>query len=147
MTKITINFDMDGTIADLYGVENWLSYLLTENTFPYANAKPLLRLNILARQLNLLQNQGYKIAIISWLSKNGSESYNMAVTQTKIEWLTKHMPSVKWNEIIIVPYGTPKNTFCNSPFDVLFDDEEQNRKSWTGRAYDVHNILEILREI
>lgn len=147
MTKITINFDMDGTIADLYGVENWLSYLLTENTFPYANAKPLLRLNILARQLNLLQNQGYKIAIISWLSKNGSESYNIAVTQTKIEWLAKHMPSVKWNEIIIVPYGTPKNTFCNSPFDVLFDDEEQNRKSWTGRAYDVHNILEILREI
>lgn len=147
MTKITINFDMDGTIADLYGVENWLSYLLTENTFPYANAKPLLRLNALARKLNLLQNQGYKIAIISWLSKNGSESYNMAVTQTKIEWLAKHMPSVKWNEIIIVPYGTSKNTFCNSPFDVLFDDEEQNRKSWTGRAYDVHNILEILREI
>lgn len=147
MTKITINFDMDGTIADLYGVENWLSYLLTENTFPYANAKPLLRLNILARQLNLLQSQGYEIAIISWLSKNGSESYNMAVTQTKIEWLAKHMPSVKWNEIIIVPYGTSKNTFCNSPFDVLFDDEEQNRKSWAGRAYDVHNILEILRKI
>ena len=26
--NITINFDMDGTIADLYGVENWLDYLI-----------------------------------------------------------------------------------------------------------------------
>ena len=42
--NITINFDMDGTIADLYGVENWLEYLIAENTFPYANARPLLHL-------------------------------------------------------------------------------------------------------
>ena len=24
-----INFDMDGTLADFYGVENWLSYLVS----------------------------------------------------------------------------------------------------------------------
>ena len=28
--NITINFDMDGTIADLYGVENWLEKLIAE---------------------------------------------------------------------------------------------------------------------
>ena len=32
--NITINFDMDGTIADLYGVENWLEYLIAGDTFP-----------------------------------------------------------------------------------------------------------------
>ena len=58
-TNITINFDMDGTIADLYGVENWLDYLLNENTYPYEYAEPLLPLSVLARKLNALQKAGY----------------------------------------------------------------------------------------
>ena len=145
--NITINFDMDGTIADLYGVENWLDYLINENTFPYANAKPLVRLNLLARRLNTLQRNGYNIAVISWLSKSGTEEYNRAVTEVKMAWLKKHLPSVNWDRITIVPYGTPKENFCNNPLDVLFDDEERNRTNWTGKAYDVQNILEILAEM
>lgn len=148
MTKVKmICFDMDGTIADLYGVENWLDYLIAENTFPYANAKPLLRLSALARKLNALQRNGYNLAIISWLSKSGSEEYNQAVTATKKAWLAKHLPSVNWDKIIIVPYGTPKENYCLSPEDILFDDEKRNRENWNGVAYDVNNILEILKQI
>ena len=145
--NITINFDMDGTIADLYGVENWLEMLIAEDTTPYATAKPLLRLSALARKLNTLQRNGYNLAVISWLSKSGTAEYNEAVTEVKMAWLRKHLPSVNWDESHIVPYGTPKQNFCNSPLDVLFDDEERNRNNWTGRAYGVENILEILREI
>ena len=145
--NITINFDMDGTIADLYGVDNWLDYLIAENTLPYEVARPLVRLNHLARKLNALQRNGYNIAVISWLSKSGSEEYNRAVTEVKLEWLAKHLPSVNWDRITIVPYGTPKQNFCENPLDILFDDEERNRNNWTGRAYDVNNIMEILREI
>ena len=143
--RITINFDMDGTIADLYGVENWLDYLIAENPFPYENACPLLRLSALARKLNALQKQGYELAIISWLSKNGSDEYNAIVTEAKKAWLKKHLASVTWDEINIVPYGTPKEIFCKCAEDVLFDDEKRNRDNWTGRAYDVENIMEILR--
>ena len=32
--NITINFDMDGTLANLYGVENWLEMLEAEDTTP-----------------------------------------------------------------------------------------------------------------
>ena len=145
--NITINFDMDGTIADLYGVDNWLEYLIAEDTFPYANAEPLLRLSALARKLNSLQREGYQLAVISWLSKSGTDEYNKAVTEVKKEWLRKHLPSVKWDRVIIVPYGTPKQNFCHTNLDILFDDEERNRANWTGRAYGVENILEILREI
>lgn len=144
---ITINFDMDGTIADLYGVENWLDYLIAENVFPYANAEPLLRLSALARKLNALKKAGYELAIISWLSKNGSAEYNEAVTEAKKAWLKKHLASVEWDRITIVPYGTPKENYCSNPLDILFDDEERNRNNWTGRAFDVQNILEILKEI
>ena len=96
--NITINFDMDGTIADLYGVENWLDYLIAEDTTPYAEAEPLLRLCSLARVLNRLQRNGYELAVISWLSKSGSEAYNEAVTAVKLNWLKKHLPNhpPKW---------------------------------------------------
>ena len=144
---ITINFDMDGTIADLYGVENWLDYLINENTYPYLNAEPLLRLCTLARKLNTLQRNGYNLAVISWLSKSGSEAYNEAVTEAKLRWLRKHLPSVAWDRITIVPYGTPKQNFCETPFDILFDDEASNRENWTGIAYDVENIMEVLKNL
>lgn len=143
--SITINFDMDGTIADLYGVDRWLDYLVAEDTTPYRVAKPLVNLRALARRLNELQRQGYELAIISWLSKAGSTEYNKAVTETKIKWLRKHLPSVKWDRITIVPYGTPKELFCNNKHDILFDDETPNRENWTGRAYGVDHILEILK--
>jgi hypothetical protein len=143
--NITINFDMDGTIADLYGVDNWLEMLIAEDTTPYANARPLLHLSALARKLNALQRNGYELAVISWLSKSGSEAYNEAVTAVKMAWLAKHLPSVNWDRITIVPYGTPKQNFCENPLDILFDDEAKNRDNWTGRAYDVQNIMEILR--
>ena len=144
---MTINFDMDGTIANLYGVENWLDYLIAEDTTPYEIAVPLLRLSALAKRINNLQRKGYEIAIISWLSKEATAEYDKAVTEAKLAWLAKHLPSVHWDRIIIVPYGTPKQNFCESPLDVLFDDEQRNRDNWTGRAYDVENILEILKEI
>ena len=145
--NITINFDMDGTIADLYANPNWLPLLRAYDPTPYATAKPLLRLCDLARKLNTLQKNGYRIAVISWLSKESTAEYDEAVTNAKLEWLAKHLPSVNWDEITIVPYGTPKENFCHNPLDILFDDEERNRNNWTGRAYGVDNILEILREI
>ena len=145
--NVTINFDMDGTIADLYSNPNWLPLLRAYDPTPYATAKPLVRLTILARKLNALQKAGYRIAVISWLSKESTPAYDEAVTATKIAWLKKHLPSVEWNAIHIVPYGTPKQNFCNNPLDVLFDDEERNRTNWTGRAYDVQNIMEILAEM
>ena len=145
--KTTIWFDMDGTIADLYGVDNWLEYLVALDTFPYEAAKPLIRLSILARLLNRLQTEGYKVGIISWLSKSGTDEYHKAVTKAKEEWLKKHLASVTFDEIHIVEYGTPKQTFAKTENDILFDDEEKNRNDWTGKAFDVTNIIEILKGI
>lgn len=141
----TIFFDMDGTIADLYGVENWLDYLIASDALPYEVAKPLIRLNALARILNRLQKQGYKVGVISWLAKNSNTAYDEKVTRAKKEWLKKHLASVNFDEIHIVKYGTPKQTFAKTENDILFDDEEKNRNDWTGKAFDVNEIIEILK--
>lgn len=143
MTK-AIWFDMDGTIADLYGVDGWLDDLNNKDARPYREAKPLINLNSLARILNRLQRNGYTVNIVSWLAKNSTSEYDKAVTNAKIEWLNKHLNSVKFDTIAIVPYGTPKQTIGNG---ILFDDEENNRKNWIGKAYNVDNIIETLKAI
>ena len=140
-----ICFDMDGTIADLYGVENWLEYLLEENVKPYKIAKPLVNMNRLARRLNKLQRKGYEIGVISWTSKGGSDEYNAEVEAAKRAWLHKHLTSVKFDFIAVVPYGYSKAAFADGEQDVLFDDEDKNREDWCGVAYDANNILEILK--
>ena len=48
---------------------------------------------------------------------------------------------------IIAEYKGKMDIETNNETYVLFDDEEHNRTTWTGRAFDVNNILEILREI
>ena len=141
----TIFFDMDGTIADLYGVENWLDFLIASDSLPYEIAKPLIRLSALARILHRLQDEGYRVGIISWLSKNSTPEYDAKVTEAKKNWLKTHLPSVKFDEINIVPYGTAKEKFAKTEKDILFDDEEKNRQNWTGEAFGVENILEILK--
>lgn len=145
MKNTTIFFDMDGTIADLYGVENWLDYLLAGDAFPYENAKALLNLQVLARMLNKLQRNGFRIEIISWLAKNSNEDYDLAVTSAKIKWLSTHLHSVSFDEINIVSYGICKDTFRHNENDILFDDEERNRNEWGGVAFDVYDIIEILK--
>lgn len=140
-----IYFDMDGTIANLYAVENWLEDLQNKNTRPYEQAKVMLKMNVLARLLNRLQKEGYIIGIVSWLAKNSTQDYNERVTQAKVDWLHKHLPSVQWNELHIVEYGTPKEKVVQYNKGILFDDEEQNRMNWTGTAYDVDNIIEVLK--
>ena len=141
---MTIWFDMDGTIADLYGVENWLPMLRASDPTPYLTAKPLPHMATLARVLNRLQRKGYEIGVISWLSKTGSPAYDAKVTAAKYAWLAKHLPSVDFDEIHVVPYGTPKQVFCHTPQDILFDDEKPNRDNWTGVAHDVDNIVRTL---
>jgi cobalamin biosynthesis Mg chelatase CobN len=136
---------MDGTIADLYGVENWLDFLIASDSLPYEIAKPLIRLSTLARILHRLQDEGYRVGIISWLSKNSTPEYDEKVTEAKKNWLKTHLPSVEFDEINIVPYGTAKEKFAKTEKDILFDDEEKNRQNWTGEAFGVENILEILK--
>jgi len=144
---MTIWFDMDGTLADLYGVENWLPMVRASDPTPYIIARPLVNLSALARILNRLRREGYEIGVISWTSKTGTPDYNAAVTAAKYAWLSKHLPSVDFDEIHVVPYGTPKQVFAHSDDDILFDDEAKNRENWTGLALDVTDIIGALKAL
>ena len=144
---MTIWFDMDGTIADLYSVENWLPMLRAYDPSPYMLAKPLVRLSTLAYMLNRLRAKGYRVGVISWGSKCSTPAYDAAVTAAKTAWLKTHLPSVDFDEIHITPYGVPKQNFKNTDADILFDDEERNRISWGENAHTETEIFDILKSL
>lgn len=138
-------FDMDGTIADFYGVENWLDYLLNEDATPYEMAKPLLNMSLLARYLNKAQRQGHEIGIISWGSKNSTDNFLNMVVRAKFQWLNKHLPSVSFDKVYIEHYGTNKLNRCGG--GILFDDELNNRVTWGKGAYEPTEIIRVLKEL
>ena len=143
--KKEIWFDMDGTLANLYEVENWLESLRNEEVRPYAEAAVMHNFSLLARLLNRLQAEGWRLGIISWTSKGGSEPYNLEVEVAKRVWLAIHLPSVEWDDIRIVRYGTPKYQICGG--GILFDDEEHNRDEWEDEAYEPCDMIEVLKAI
>ena len=144
---MTIWFDMDGTIADLYSVENWLPMLRAYDPSPYMLAKPLVRLSTLAYMLNRLRAKGYRVGVISWGSKCSTPAYDAAVTAAKTKWLQTHLPSVDFDEIHITPYGVPKQNFKRTNADILFDDEERNRINWGENAHTETEIFDILKSL
>lgn len=151
MNKGTIYFDMDGTIADFYGQPQWLADLENFSTRPYQQARPLVNMSALAKRLNNLQRKGFRIGIISWLSKSGTPAYNALVTAVKLAWLAEHLGSVQFDEIHIVAYGTPKSQVAQN-VGILFDDEERNRLEWEGNGqafapHEIFDVLEVLKKI
>ena len=67
---------MDGTIANLYAVENWLNMLRAYDPTPYAQAEPMLNMSAFARLLHKAQRLGYEIVVLSWLAKNSTAETN-----------------------------------------------------------------------
>lgn len=143
--KREIWFDMDGTIANLYGVDNWLDDLINERVRPYKVARPLVNMQALARVLNRLIREGWNIGVVTWTAKNGTVEYNKRVAEVKKEWLGKHLASVRFTAIEVINYGTPKSRVASDKNAILFDDEINNRNEWKGQAFDVNEIIEVLK--
>lgn len=141
-----IYFDMDGTIADFYGVNGWRDSLLNNNVHPYIVAKPMFDVWTFAKLLNSLKCKGYHIGIISWGSKNASKEFNERIEKAKRHWLRENV-LIALDEIKVVPYGTPKSTAVDFPEGILFDDEEKNRIEWGVGAYTPAEIIEVLEAL
>ena len=142
-------FDMDGTIADLYGVENWLSLLRAENPLPYEIAKPLYNMDELAQILMQLKLKNYLVVVTSWGSLDASPEYMAKIRQAKKDWLYQY--NFPFDEIHIVKYGTTKANCTRKygGYQILFDDNQKIRKGWNlGSTVDANeNILEYLKEL
>ena len=145
----TLVFDMDGTIANFYGVDGWLDYLMKEDTTPYEVAEPLYNMDVLRNILMNLKNKGWKVVVTTWLAKGGTKEYNDRTRIAKLNWLAKY--NFPYDEIHLVKYGTTKAncTRKHGGYQVLIDDNEMVRKGWRlGDTINANeNILEKLEKM
>lgn len=142
-------FDMDGTLADFYGVNGWLQYLEEQNPTPYIVAKPLYDMVALASVLNILKIKGWKIVVTSWLAKDSTKEFDREVRQAKREWLKEY--NFPFDEIHLVKYGTTKANCTRKlgGYQILVDDNEQVRNGWNlGATINANeNILDKLIDL
>lgn len=140
-----ICFDMDGTVADFYGVEGWLNDLENGNVRPYVEAEPLLDMEELGEVLMQFMNIGVEVRIITWLGQNANVEFKNATRLAKAEWLDRH--NFPYGKAHMVQYGTTKADciraeLAEDEYAILFDDNEKVRKGWhMGTAYDVDDII------
>lgn len=123
----TIALDMDGTIAALYDVPNWLESITNNDATPYYKALELVDCDSLNDLVTLYKAFGGHVCIVSWLCKGElNTAYSSAIQAAKVLWLREHLPAI--DDIRIVAYGTPKSTVVKDVRQtVLFDDELANR--------------------
>ena len=148
-----IVFDMDGSIADLYGVDHWLEMLRAYDTTPYRIAEPMVDMTELGCLLRSLQNCGIKVTVITWLSKEPNKEYDKATRKAKREWLKSY--GFPFDSFHGVAYGTPKHKIeaarlAADEEALIFDDDARVRRDWDlGGAIDPTkvDILEVLKEI
>jgi phosphoglycolate phosphatase-like HAD superfamily hydrolase len=148
-----ICFDMDGTIADLYKVEDWLKKLREEDSTPYTDAYPMWNMKELADVLKKLQAHNIEIRVVTWLSKDSTQEYKKAVRKAKREWLDSY--GFPYDNFHGIQYGRTKadaiRNYLNEEEEaILIDDNEDVRNGWTkGRTIDPTscNIIEILENL
>lgn len=130
MTKMIV-FDMDGTLASTYKVNNWLEKLRAFDPSPYMDAAPIYDMLAVNRLVADLKAAGFRIAVTSWLSKESTPEYDAATRKAKREWLAKY--GFPYDEIHLVKYGTPKAkcTRGKADFQILVDDNAEVRSAWT----------------
>ena len=148
-----ICFDMDGTIADLYGVDGWLEKLRAYDATPYLVAEPMCDMEELAFLLEVAQYRGIEVRIITWLSKDTNPEYDELVRIAKRAWLKAY--NIPVNHFHGVAYGATKADSIRKALGedetaILFDDNAKVRKGWhMGDAYDptACDICEVLKTI
>ena len=154
MTKVRmIVWDMDGTMADLYGVNGWLEMLREENPLPYEIAKPMWDMERLANILNGLRAIGVEQRIVTWLSMESSEQYKVETRNAKREWLDRF--DFPYDHFHGVQYGATKadsvrKFLADDETAILIDDNFKVRKGWhLGETVDPTeiNIVDFLENL
>ena len=128
--SIKVYFDMDGTVADLYGQPDWLQMLRTETAGAFTDCKPLFNPADFYAVVNRLLFAGVQFGVITWLPMQASAEYEEICTAEKKAWCEKWMPFI--TEFSAQSYGIPKQKAIkkHAKTEILIDDNAEVGAIW-----------------
>lgn len=118
MARITYYFDMDGVIANFHKEPYKYTNAIDRNWI--ANLEPFIENVQIIRNLIINKKSVYI------LSKAASEDAKLG----KIDWLSKHIPELKHNKIIIIVGNGKKVDYMKTKTGILVDDDIKNVRPW-----------------
>lgn len=125
MNKI-VYFDMDGTLADLYGVTNVFKRLDALDANVYSEAKPI---DTYINMLKEFKNMGYKVIILSCLGMISDKQFDKDTIHNKGLWLDKYVGKQYIDERIYIPNTKHKEQYINE-YGILVDDDDKVLMNW-----------------
>lgn len=122
----TIYFDMDGTLSNLYAVDDVFNKLDNWDCTPYKDALPI---NKNIELLKQYKHNGYRVVILSCLSKITNEQFDVDTIQCKNMWLDMYVGKQYIDERIYIPYTKHKEMYVHSN-GILVDDDKVILSNW-----------------
>lgn len=126
MNKV-VYFDMDGTIADLYGVSDCFKRLDNMDAAVYSEAKPI------DKYINMLKEfhtMGYKVVILSALGMVSSKQFDEDTIRNKGIWLDTYVGKEYIDERIYIPNTKHKELYQLFGKGILVDDDDRVLMNW-----------------
>lgn len=130
----TVYFDMDGTIADLYGVKDVFKRLDNNDASPYREAAPIVEY---IDMMHHFKEMGYRVGIITAGSRfppgtpqSIKDMMNKETEANKIGWLKTHGIWALLDSFQFIPYGVSKYEMAQDKTGILVDDEDKVLNTW-----------------
>lgn len=130
----TVYFDMDGTLADLYGVHDVFKRLDNNDANVYIEAAPIPKY---VDMLKEFKRMGYRVGIImagSRFPPNTPEAVrdkmNEDTAEAKQQWLQENGISPYIDSFQFIPYGVSKYEVAKDKTGILIDDDDRVLNTW-----------------
>lgn len=130
----TVYFDMDGTLADLYGVHDVFKRLDSNDATVYLEAGPIPKYVDMLKEFKAM---GYMTGIITAGSRFPAgtpeairDKMNEDTAEAKQQWLHENGISPYIDSFQFVPYGVSKYEVAKDKTGILVDDDDRVLDTW-----------------
>lgn len=137
-----IFFDLDGTLYDLYNIENWLDSLQNEDATVFERGNFIGDYDEFIAIIKELMFKGYTFGVISWLPMYATPEFENECAEVKRKWVQKYLPFVE--EMNFQRYGTPKQNAIQRKAQTMYllDDSKEVGRVWATPKQRIHFLVD-----
>ena len=137
-----IFFDLDGTLYDLYNIENWLELLQNEDATVFERGNFIGDYDEFIAYVKELMFKGYTFGVISWLPMYATPEFENECAKVKETWVKKYLPFV--DEMTFQRYGTPKQNAIQRKAKTMYllDDSKEVGRVWATPKQRIHFLVD-----